>query len=91
MNKLNSLTTMETRALMMKYFNKVVTLKDTERRLNLHCSEMEVSIYKNMNLCKILNLMVKFDIKMALKTTSRKCLEKDSFIYIHGFVFSVFY
>ncbi|XP_052067157.1 kinesin-like protein KIF27 isoform X4 [Mytilus californianus] len=42
MNKLNSLTTTETRALMMKYFNKVVACKDAERRLNLHCSEMEV-------------------------------------------------
>ena len=78
MNKLNSLTTMETRALMMKYFNKVVALKDTERRLNLHCSEMEVGI------------RIQIFIKMALRITSRKCFEKDSFIYIYGF-FSVYF
>ncbi|CAL1543407.1 unnamed protein product [Lymnaea stagnalis] len=40
--RLNSLTTVEIRALLSRYFDKVVCLRDGERKLHLKCSEMEV-------------------------------------------------
>ncbi|XP_059168452.1 kinesin-like protein KIF27 isoform X2 [Physella acuta] len=40
--RLNSLTAVEIRLLLSRYFDKVVGLRDEERKLNLKCSEMEV-------------------------------------------------
>ena len=42
LQRLNSLNTAETRALLSRYFDKVVGLRDQERKLNLKNSEMEV-------------------------------------------------
>ncbi|XP_035825943.1 kinesin-like protein KIF27 isoform X2 [Aplysia californica] len=42
LQRLNSLTTAETRSLLSRYFDKVVGLRDQERKLNLKCSEMEM-------------------------------------------------
>ena len=41
-NRLNSLNTQDTKTLLTKYFEKVVNLKEKERKLNLQSSEMEV-------------------------------------------------
>lgn len=43
LQKLNSLTNVEIRALLSRYFDKVVSLRDEERKLHLRCSEMEVN------------------------------------------------
>ncbi|KAI8784176.1 kinesin-like protein KIF27 isoform X1 [Biomphalaria glabrata] len=42
LQKLNSLTNVEIRALLSRYFDKVVSLRDEERKLHLRCSEMEM-------------------------------------------------
>ena len=44
MNRLNSLSAQDTKGLLTKYFEKVVSLREQERKLNLHSSSMEVSI-----------------------------------------------
>ena len=43
MNRLNSLTSQDTKSLLTKYFDKVVSLREQERKISLHSSEMEVS------------------------------------------------
>ena len=43
MNRLNSLTSQDTKSLLTKYFDKVVSLREHERKISLHSSEMEVS------------------------------------------------
>ncbi|XP_033751505.1 LOW QUALITY PROTEIN: kinesin-like protein KIF27 [Pecten maximus] len=43
-NRLNSLSTTETRTLLSRYFDKVISLRETERKINLHNSEQEVKI-----------------------------------------------
>ena len=48
MNRLNSLSAVETKTLLSKYFDKVIILKTKERKTNLHCSEMEVSSMVNL-------------------------------------------
>lgn len=40
--RLNSLSVSEIQALLSRYFDKVIGLRDVERKLNLKCSEMEV-------------------------------------------------
>ena len=47
MQRLKSLTTDETRQLLSRYFDKVVSLRDQERRIRLDCSEMEVSGHRS--------------------------------------------
>ncbi|KAK3104146.1 hypothetical protein FSP39_024813, partial [Pinctada imbricata] len=44
MNRLNALSAIETKTLLSKYFEKVISLKENERRNNLQYSEMEVKI-----------------------------------------------
>ncbi|XP_041366340.1 kinesin-like protein KIF27 [Gigantopelta aegis] len=44
MNRLNSLSLTETKTLLSKYFDKVINLREGERRVNLQCSEMEVKV-----------------------------------------------
>ncbi|XP_067655399.1 kinesin-like protein KIF27 [Haliotis asinina] len=44
MNRLKSLTTVETKSLLSKYFEKVVSLREEERKLTLQCDELEVKI-----------------------------------------------
>ncbi|XP_046330087.2 kinesin-like protein KIF27 isoform X1 [Haliotis rufescens] len=44
MNRLKSLTTVETKSLLSKYFEKVVSLREEERKLVLQCDELEVKI-----------------------------------------------
>ena len=41
-SRLATLTTMETKALLAKYFEKVIDLRDAERKKDLHNSELEV-------------------------------------------------
>ena len=43
-NRLNSLTTQDTKSLLTKYFDKVVNLREHERKMSLQSSELEVSI-----------------------------------------------
>ncbi|XP_021353306.1 kinesin-like protein KIF27 [Mizuhopecten yessoensis] len=43
-NRLNSLSTAETRTLLSRYFDKVIKLREMERKMNLHSSEQEVKI-----------------------------------------------
>lgn len=43
-NRLNSLSTAETRTLLSRYFDKVISLRETERKISLHNSEQEVKI-----------------------------------------------
>ncbi|KAJ8298884.1 hypothetical protein KUTeg_022944 [Tegillarca granosa] len=52
MNKLNSLTTFETKTLLSKYFEKVIGLRDSHRKLNLKNSEMEVKIDEQARLIR---------------------------------------
>ncbi|KAJ8298888.1 hypothetical protein KUTeg_022948 [Tegillarca granosa] len=52
MNKLNSLTTFETKTLLSKYFEKVIGLRDSHRKLNLRNSEMEVKIDEQARLIR---------------------------------------
>ena len=42
MAKLKSLSAVETRTLLSRYFEKVVELRDSDRKKNLHCSELKV-------------------------------------------------
>ena len=42
MHKLNALTVGETKALLHRYFGKVVDLKENDRKKDLLCSELEV-------------------------------------------------
>ena len=42
MHKLNSLTVGETKALLHRYFGKVIDLKENDRKKDLLCSELEV-------------------------------------------------
>lgn len=44
MNKLSNLSQREATALLSKYFEKVVELRGSEKKLELHCSDLEVSI-----------------------------------------------
>ncbi|KAL5007730.1 hypothetical protein ScPMuIL_016536 [Solemya velum] len=44
MNKLNTLTSSETKSLLSKYFEKVMSLRENERKMNLHSGEMEVKV-----------------------------------------------
>ncbi|KAH3886113.1 hypothetical protein DPMN_010114 [Dreissena polymorpha] len=43
-NRLNSLSVEDMRSLLSRYFDKVVGLREQERRISLHTSEMEVKI-----------------------------------------------
>lgn len=44
MSKLSNLPQREATALLSKYFEKVVELRGSEKKLELHCSDLEVSI-----------------------------------------------
>lgn len=44
MNKLSNLSQREATALLSKYFEKVVELRGSEKKLELHCSDLEVRI-----------------------------------------------
>ncbi|KAG7481121.1 hypothetical protein MATL_G00063450 [Megalops atlanticus] len=44
MAKLSALSPPETQALLLMYFNKVVCLREGERRLQLHCDELELQL-----------------------------------------------
>ncbi|XP_036382198.1 kinesin-like protein KIF27 [Megalops cyprinoides] len=44
MAKLSTLSPPETQALLLMYFNKVVCLREGERRLQLHCDELELQL-----------------------------------------------
>ncbi len=44
MHKLNSLTAVETRSLLHRYFEKVIDLKENDRKKDIVCSELEVKI-----------------------------------------------
>ncbi|XP_077862276.1 kinesin-like protein KIF27 [Saccoglossus kowalevskii] len=44
MGKLNSLSTKETKVLLTKYFEKVVAMREAERKKDLLCSELEMKI-----------------------------------------------
>ena len=58
-NRLNSLNTQDTKSLLTKYFDKVVNLKEMERKLNLQGSEMEVSIkVQDLNICTPTNFVL---------------------------------
>lgn len=41
-NRLNALSAVETKTLLSKYFEKVINLREQERKTELQCSEMEV-------------------------------------------------
>ena len=43
MNRLNALSAVETKTLLSRYFEKVINLREKERKTELQCSEMEVS------------------------------------------------
>ena len=43
MSRLGSLTAPETRTLLTKYFEKVIDLREDERKKSLECSTLEVS------------------------------------------------
>ena len=63
-NRLNSLNTQDTKSLLTKYFDKVVNLKEMERKLNLQGSEMEVSItVHNLNILTSCNFVLKLTLK----------------------------
>ena len=51
LNRLSSLTTAETRSMLSRYFEKVINLRETERKLKLRCSEMEASAAFLTKLC----------------------------------------
>nr|KAG5694021.1 hypothetical protein BaRGS_002475 [Batillaria attramentaria] len=42
LNRLNSLTISETRAMLSRYFDKVISLREAEKKIQLQCSETEV-------------------------------------------------
>lgn len=42
MHRLNSLTTGETRTLLHRYFEKVIDLKESDRKKDILCSELQV-------------------------------------------------
>ncbi|XP_048780280.1 kinesin-like protein KIF27 isoform X2 [Ostrea edulis] len=44
MNRLNALSAVETKTLLSKYFDKVINLREKERKTDLQCSEMEVKL-----------------------------------------------
>lgn len=48
MNKLNTLTNAETKSLLSKYFEKVISLRENERKMNLHHGEMEVCFLRRL-------------------------------------------
>eukprot|EP00105_Crassostrea_gigas_P031496 XP_011454206.1 PREDICTED: kinesin-like protein KIF27 isoform X3 [Crassostrea gigas] len=43
-NRLNALSAVETKTLLSKYFEKVINLREQERKTELQCSEMEVKL-----------------------------------------------
>ena len=51
LNRLSSLTTAETRSMLSRYFEKVINLREMERKLKLRCSEMEASVAFLTKLC----------------------------------------
>ena len=58
MNRLNALSAVETKTLLSRYFEKVINLREKERKTELQCSEMEVSdsfliFLKNTEVCII--------------------------------------
>ncbi|XP_078332438.1 kinesin-like protein KIF27 isoform X4 [Crassostrea virginica] len=44
MNRLNALSSVETKTLLSRYFEKVINLREKERKTELQCSEMEVKL-----------------------------------------------
>ncbi|XP_042189389.1 kinesin-like protein KIF27 isoform X2 [Callorhinchus milii] len=49
MFRLSALTAAETRALLCRYFNKVISLRETEHSLQLQCAEMSMKITEQEN------------------------------------------
>ena len=62
MHKLNSLTVGETKALLHRYFGKVIDLKENDRKKDLLCSELEVP-----------QLSVKTCIRFVIATFTSTC------------------
>ncbi|XP_040272964.1 kinesin-like protein KIF27 [Bufo bufo] len=50
--KFSSLSASETRSVLIKYFNKVVNLRETERKLQIHAEELAMKVSEQENLVR---------------------------------------
>ena len=57
MSKLQSLSAADTRVLLSKYFDKVIALRESERKKELTCSELEVTVVLSC-FCKVLHVTI---------------------------------
>ncbi|XP_053160014.1 kinesin-like protein KIF27 isoform X2 [Hemicordylus capensis] len=91
MGKLVSLSATELRAILLKYFNKVVSLRETQRKLQLQNEELEMRVIEQENIVRELqlaleHLMLQCDRRLTaqqkeneqkMQLILRHCKEKD--------------
>ncbi|XP_064422496.1 kinesin-like protein KIF27 [Latimeria chalumnae] len=73
MVKLDSLSASETKALLFKYFNKVVGLREVERKLQLQCEEMGMKVNELENIVHELESALQ---RLPLETDRRLTLQQ---------------
>uniref|UniRef100_A0A670JST1 Kinesin family member 27 n=1 Tax=Podarcis muralis TaxID=64176 RepID=A0A670JST1_PODMU len=86
MGKLVSLSATELRAILLKYFNKVVGLRETERKLQLQAEEMGMRVTEKENIVRELesaleHLMLQCDRRLTLQQKEHE--QKMQLILLH--------
>ncbi|XP_046566645.1 kinesin-like protein KIF27 [Haliotis rubra] len=84
MNRLKSLTTVETKSLLSKYFEKVVSLREEERKLVLQCDELEVKIGEQGRIIRELEALQRNNMDSdpsSCAAAEVQQLEKDLYYY----------
>ncbi|KAK6191693.1 hypothetical protein SNE40_003312 [Patella caerulea] len=79
MNRINLLKTSEIKSLLARYFDKVITLREEERRITLTCSEYEVKVDEQERLIRELESALqrtKLDIDRRLTKQQREYEQK---------------
>lgn len=79
LNRMSSLSAEDLRALLSKYFDKVVNLREQERKLNLQSSEMEVKIEEQERIIRDLEGTLqrsRMEIDRKLMTQQKDCEQK---------------
>ncbi|XP_062985453.1 kinesin-like protein KIF27 isoform X3 [Elgaria multicarinata webbii] len=86
MGKLVSLSATELRAILLKYFNKVVSLRETERKLQLQAEELGMRVMEQENIVRELelaleHLMLQCDRRLTLQQKEHE--QKMQLILLH--------
>ncbi|XP_061483012.1 kinesin-like protein KIF27 isoform X2 [Rhineura floridana] len=86
MGKLVSLSATELRAILLKYFNKVVSLRETERKLQLQAEELGMRVLEQENIVRELelaleHLMLQCDRRLTLQQKEHE--QKMQLILLH--------